>query len=142
MFRRQGMSDSDLSCFLREQWREIAGLLWPESPQEPIRAELDRLDAQLERQQAQLLRCRQKIEKIDDRLGLVIRSSAHLSAESRRSRRRIAGLHERLQAYHRRYARLLARLDCCKQQRERLRKELLSASRTPEEDKSTSDCLY
>ena len=110
-------------------WRFAAGLFWPESPAEQIRAELDRLDTELERQQAQLLRCRQNIEKIHDRLGLVIRSSAHLSPESRSLRRRIARLHERLHKHQQRYARVLAGLQCYKQQRDRLRKELLSASR-------------
>ena len=123
------MSDADLSRFLREQWREIAGLFWPESPAEQIRAELDHLDTELERQQARLLRCRQNIEKIHDRLGLVTRSFAHLSPESRSLHRQIARLHERLHKHQRRYARLLARLQCYKQQRDRLRKELLSASR-------------
>jgi hypothetical protein len=126
------MTDPEISRFLRDQWREIAELLWPESPGEQFGAEIDRLDAQLALRQARLLRCRKRIENVRNRMDRLSASLLGLPLDSgsskwlERRRRRLDQLHEKLRSLESAYTRLLARLDRCKQQRAALGKRFLS----------------
>ena len=126
------MSDPEISGFLREQWRELAELFWPETPEARLDAEIDRLDAELALGQAGLLRCRQKIEKVRNRLELLSRSlpnsipDAGPSKTSERRHQRIARLRGRLQTLERAYTGMLARFESRKKQRAALREGLLA----------------
>jgi hypothetical protein len=78
------------------------------------------------------LRCRQKIEKVRNRLELLSPPSLNSDSDAVSSKtpetriQRIDRFRERLQALERAYTRLLARFENRKQQRAALREELLS----------------
>jgi hypothetical protein len=126
------MLDPEVSRFLRDQWREIAEQFWPETVEEQLGAEIDRLAGELALDQARLLRGRQKIEKVRNRLELLSRplpnsdSDADASNTSETQGPRIDRLRGRLQALERAYTRLLARFESRKRQRAALREGLLS----------------
>ena len=138
------MPDPEISRFLHGQWREIAELFWPETPQEQLGAEIARLDAELALGQAGLLRCRQKIEKVRNRLELLSSRKANSDSDAGSSkatgprRQRIDRLSGRLQALERAYAKLLTRFEGRKRQQTALREGLLSPAPS-ERDEFRSD---
>src|SRR5262249_5342753 len=105
---------------------------WPETAEEQLGAEIDRLAGELALDQARLLRGRQKIEKVRNRLELLScplpnsDSYAGAAKTSEKRRQRIDRLRGRLQALERAYTRLLARFESRKRQRAALWEGLLS----------------
>lgn len=135
------MPEPEISRFLRNQWREIAELFWPETQEEQLGAEIRRLDAELALTQARLLRCRKKIEKVRNRLELLSRSvpnSGSAAGSSKEWEPQLDRLRGRLQTLQQAYTRLLARFESLKRQRAALRAGLLSPAPS-ERDEIESD---
>jgi hypothetical protein len=122
-----------MSAFRRlfgPRWVTFTEMLWPPSLREEVRAAIGRLDDELRRRQARLLRCRQQIEKLRGRVEMSERGSERLRV--------------RLQAAERMYERLRIRLERRKEQRKELHDLLLSAlaRRTADIRAEENDCDY
>lgn len=148
------MSFFAFSGLLRSRWRRLARVLWPDTLQEQLQAELERFDGELAQSHQRLLKFRQKIEKL--RVGLqrrerrlaLLTSEVHHEVDTRafedlaRGSRAIERLRERLQARERAYGERLAHFRRRKQQRAAVRAQLLlcpSLDRTGSEDESDLD---
>ncbi len=87
------MSLTDLWRAVRAHWHDVTQQLWPDSPEERTRAEIDRLTADLARRQRRLVRLRCRVEQARDRLA---REQQRHRAE--RLRDRLARLEDAYQA--------------------------------------------
>lgn len=147
------MSDDSFLHSFRSRWQEMVCQLWPKTPRERAKAELERLDAEVTQQQSHLLLFRKRIEKLHNRLerrelrvamlgGLVQKMpmNAGVAAEWEHQQRAVDCLRECLQERECVYARRLARFRKRKQKRTELRVRLVSGMLPiRESDESDSD---
>jgi hypothetical protein len=135
------MSEGSFIHSFRSNWQQIASQLWPQTPRERARAELERLDAELAFRQTRLLLFQKKTEKIRNclecrelRLSMLaaLAQKAPMNtgvwAEWEHQQRTADRLRERLQERERVYARRLARFRRQKQRRTELRIRLVAGS--------------